>query len=550
MRELRKNFFTSLAPMMKTLSRSFVLFDRSCLSLVFLLAIVLSPLNSVALHAQANRNSKVQPSAASAQKHAATVRANDSSEGSRVSIFSDANLDDYEAYRRGDRFYVKLPGTDVSQAQAKMRSRGFSDVSMQKSGGATLLSFHLQPGTIARVDQRGNRLEVVFTIPGGTLGTPLSDPTGTTSTNNAGATSGGQHNPGSTPEAAKSQTSPAGNSVNANAPATSGQATAPTTSSSTGGNQSAASSSTGNDSWLGTGDWKTRLKFYGEMARLNWLALVIGLLVLLLLLAYLLSPRSKKRRRKDLVTLPKKLGRKDVPVKAVPVATPSASEQISGFKNVKASASLSSAATPVASSAAERTVQENVDVALVQAEATSMLAGARYDNNVTGTVDSGARDVIATELLSALAGRNPERQERAREAFIKSGYFDDATRDLRVAEAPAERASAARKLALVRDREATPHLIAALEDEAPEVRRAAVEAVADLRDPAAITALNILLSTENNRKVPHTLIRHAIEVCATAEPEEKATAIRGTESPAPAQMISSPIEPDREVIEI
>src|SRR5687767_1820929 len=137
--------------MMKTLTRSFVLFDRSRILLVSLLAIALSP-QTPGLRAQTNRNSKGQPSAASAQRRAATVRANDSSEGSRVSISSDASLDDYEAYRRGDRFYVKLPGIDLPQAQANMRARGFGDVNMQKSGGATLLSFHLLPGTIARVD--------------------------------------------------------------------------------------------------------------------------------------------------------------------------------------------------------------------------------------------------------------------------------------------------------------------------------------------------------------------------------------------------------------
>jgi hypothetical protein len=243
------------------------------------------------------------------------------------------------------------------------------------------------------------------------------------------------------------------------------------------------------------------------MARLNWLPIVIGLVVLILIVAFLLSRRSKNRRRKDLVTLPKKLAKKETTgttAKAAPASAGTSSEQISDFKTVKPTAQPAprpAAARPIS---AQPVSPENVDVARVQAEATSMLAGAQYDNDVTGTIDSGAREVIATELLSALAGRNPERRERAREAFIKSGYFDDATRDLRVAEAPAERASAARKLALVGDQEATPHLVAALEDEAPEVRRAAVEALADLRDPGAIGPLNILLSTENNRKVPHT----------------------------------------------
>lgn len=534
--------------MMKNINRSFVLLGKSCILLVFLMTSASGPLASLTLQAQTNRNSKTQPRSSTAQKHAATVRANDSSEGSRVSISSETTLDDYEAYRRGDRFYVKLPGIEISPAQAKMRARGFGDVSVQKSGGSTLLSFHLQPGTIARVDQRSNRLEVVFTVPGGSPSATLSDSTGTTPTGSATATDGVLHT-GSPSETAKGQPSPANNSVTASGPSTSVQATAPSTSSSASVNQGAANSPTSNDSWLGTGDWRTRLKFYGEMARLNWLPLLIGLLVLLLLIAFLLSRRSRSRRRKYLVTLPRKFGKNEASVKAAPITTRPASEQISGFKNVKASGLTPSISVPLAPAPA-RIVQENVDVARVQAEATSMLAGAQYDNNVTGTVDTGARDVIATELLSALAGRNPERQERAREAFIKSGYFDDATRDLRVAEAPAERASAARKLALVRDHEATPHLIAALEDEAPEVRRAAVEALADLRDPAAITALNILLSSENNRKVPHTLIRHAIEICATAEPEAKSPASLAPESLAAAQMTPAPIEPDREVIEI
>ena len=187
-----------------------------------------------------------------------------------------------------------------------------------------------------------------------------------------------------------------------------------------------------------------------------------------------------------------------------------------------------------------------VDVASAQAEASNILAGSKAE--AAGTADTSAREVIATELLSALAGRNPERRERAREAFIQSGYFDDATRDLRVAEAPAERASAARKLALVRDFEATPHLVASLDDEAPEVRRAAVEALADLRDPSAIAPLNELLRTERDRKLPQSVIRHAIEACATVE--APTTPLPDMKGFAPPNLTSATIEPDREVIEI
>src|ERR1700738_1426897 len=45
--------------------------------------------------------------------HVATLRSTDSPEGSRVALSSDQSLNDYEAYRRGDRFYIKIPASDV-----------------------------------------------------------------------------------------------------------------------------------------------------------------------------------------------------------------------------------------------------------------------------------------------------------------------------------------------------------------------------------------------------------------------------------------------------
>lgn len=546
---------------MKNIDRSLVLLEKLCMMLFCLVSISLFSLVPITSRAQANRNSRAQPSSANPQKHTATIRASDSSEGSRVSIFSDSTLDDYEAYRRGDRFYVKLPAMELSQAQAKVQARGFEDVKVQKSGSSTLLSFHLQPGTTARVDQRGNRLEVIFTTPGGSQSaTSASSPTATNSSGNDVVNGSTTSVPGSAPETPKSQSSPGTNTADVSS-ASSASPSASSQSSTLPANQATPSQQNPNDSWLGTGDWRTRLKFYGEMARLNWLPLVIGLLAVLLIVALLLSRRSRSRRRRDIVTLPKKLAKNEgAAAKARPIGA--SAERISGIKSATASPAVTSSPqsqsreriatgppVPLPASA-QPVIQKKVDVARVQAEANSMLSGARYDNHITGTVDSGAREVIATELLSALAGRNPERRERAREAFIKSGYFDDATRDLRVAEAPAERASAARKLALARDSEATPHLVAALEDEAPEVRRAAVEALADLRDPAAIAPLNGLLSVEKDRKVPHALIRHAIEACAIVEQPATAASTPEEKGLVPAEMTSATMEPDREVIEI
>jgi hypothetical protein len=287
------------------------------------------------------------------------------------------------------------------------------------------------------------------------------------------------------------------------------------------------------------------------MARLNWIPIAIGVLVALLLMAVVLSRRAKARHRKDIVSLPRKLKKKeDAATGPSPASSAARTEHLSEITPVKAgtpdASSLKSDVPVVSIPGVEVAPREKIDVAGAQAEASSILTGSKH--KTPATVDTSAREVIATELLSALAGRNPERRDRAREAFIQSGYFDDATRDLRVAEAPAERASAARKLALVRDFEATPHLIAALDDEAAEVRRSAVEALADLRDPAAIPSLNELLRTERDRKLPQSVIRHAIESCATAE--HPTPPILDLQEFSPPNIPVAPIEPDREVIEI
>ena len=152
------------------------------------------------------------------------------------------------------------------------------------------------------------------------------------------------------------------------------------------------------------------------------------------------------------------------------------------------------------------------------AEVKNLLAGRSYDVQVIEASDTATRQVIAAELLAAFASRHTEQHERARQAFLDHGYFDEATRDLRTADSPAERAAAARKLGSVRSRLATAHLIAALFDSAPEVRRAAVEALGQIGDPSAVVPLNALLARETSRQVPESTVRQAIESIATVEP--------------------------------
>jgi hypothetical protein len=95
-------------------------------------------------------------------KHITAIQLGGAAEGSRVTVVSDSPLIDYEAFRRGDRFYVKIPLADLSGAAPHFRADGFEDVQVQKVGDSLIVSFKLQPGASARVDQRGNRLDVIF----------------------------------------------------------------------------------------------------------------------------------------------------------------------------------------------------------------------------------------------------------------------------------------------------------------------------------------------------------------------------------------------------
>lgn len=180
---------------------------------------------------------------------------------------------------------------------------------------------------------------------------------------------------------------------------------------------------------------------------------------------------------------------------------------------------VSESAAPTVTSIAPASAPDPEDV---QVATRRLLEGQSYERSVIGSEDSMARQLIGAELLSALAGRNAERRERARAAFVEHGYFDEKARDVRAAAAPAERAAAARSLAIVGERSAAPHLISALEDDSMEVRRAAVEALGALREPTAVEPLEALLQREKSQRnrIPNRIIQHAIETCRLAAAEE------------------------------
>src|SRR5205814_4708209 len=52
-------------------------------------------------------------------------------------------------------------------------------------------------------------------------------------------------------------------------------------------------------------------------------------------------------------------------------------------------------------------------------EANKVFAGEPYNESILGSEDRETRRLVGAELLSAMVGRNPERRDRARAAFMK-----------------------------------------------------------------------------------------------------------------------------------
>src|SRR3989440_6113477 len=532
--------------------------------------------------------------------HVATLHSTYSSEGSRVAISSDQSLNGYEASRRGDRFYVKIPAADVPRAEA-LRGRGFADVKSQRTGDSTVLSFRLQPGATAHVEQRGNKLDVIVAVPGGTPSVASNRSHDVTRPNNADSARNANANKRGIASTTQNKNSSARNSLPGNATPnnTNARSKAENTNSSTGPITNAtpapavtpspkasptakasptpaqkssivtSNSPSPSPAMLGIGpqreDFWTRMKerahYWLLLAQLNPIPVAVGTLILLLVIALLLMQRRRAKstrrvrsatRSKTAVTTATSdaVATKDssMPVEAV-AAAPGAAVVSSAAEDKEdkyETTPVISAPTPVVA-AADDGRRERVN--RVADEAKKVFSGDPYDEGLIGSDDKETRRLVGAELLSALVGRNPERRDRARAAFMKHGYFDDATRDLRVAESDNERAAAARRLSFVHDREATPHLIGALGDPSPDVRRTAVEALMDLRDPAAIGPLNSLMQSETDRKVPRTVIKHAIDACATTS-EDTAVPASNLSSAAPPPTAPQSFETDREVIEI
>jgi len=497
----------------------------------------------------------------------ATLRSTDSAQGSRVALTSDQSLSDYEAYRRGDRFYVRIPAADIRSAAA-VHGRAFADVRAQRTGDTTLVSFRLQPGATAHIEERSNRLDVVITLPGASA-TATPSTTGTSTAANPGNNNSDRDNTATTRQstAARSAAAPTPRDQKPliSPTATPAPGASPRQSAITSATPMApqkavsspeAASQTGNpmqpqpapSGWAG---FKARLHYWVLLAQLNPIPVSIGVAIVLLLIGVFLYQRHVKVNQRA--------GQKQSPPRSTNTDNklPAGEVAATAVVNVDEPRSEPSTMTPANTGDAEPSGDDpapenarNLRINAVTNEVGKVLLGETYDREVVGSVEPETRQLVSTELLSALVGRNAERRDRARAAFIEHGHFDDATRDLRISESSNERAAAARRLSFVRNREAGPHLIAALDDSSADVRRAAVEALMDLRDPSSIAALNSLMQSETDRRVPRSLIQRAIETCATSAPDDFAThESGGATGPIIVQSSNRP-DSEREVFEL
>ncbi len=540
-------------------------------------------------------------------KRLTPLRSADTPEGSRVTVTADAPLNDYAAYRSGNRFYVVVPNAATSSGGAGgLSGRGFEDARVERRGNDLSYSFRLQPGARARVNQRFNRLDVVFDAPGGTTANantaPPTQPATTpreTGTNTAASTSvvpgasdaANQNRAQQNSAAARRQQERASLGI----PPASNTAASDLANASNGLNNAATPtfepSPLASDvpptneiaqaqpppvaapappaAIVTTTAPEQTLTFGAVVARYwGWGIVVLALLFGLGLFfatrgkergaapppPTLAAPLDGRNLDDDGVGAPVKSGvKRDAATTLESVPSPSTGFDAPNAHTANADASLSpvslagnEGATSPASLApaalagaaigalgATDERQEQVarhgqsprrvalneeadldDAEIVQAEVAKLLAGDEHNGNIIASAGDYARSLVSTELLSALAGRNVVRREAAERAYLSYGYFDYAVRDLQDARASAERASAARALGLLRNRQATPHLVKALEDKSPEVRRASVEALAEIRDPAAVSALEKRRDREKRRDMPRQLINRAITACA------------------------------------
>jgi hypothetical protein len=99
------------------------------------------------------------------------LRLADAPAGARVTVASDAPLDDYSTRFEGDNFYLLIPHSRASGSPGRLSGSGFTGALLEQRDGDVLLSLRVQAGASMRISKGFNRLELDFTAaPGARVG--------------------------------------------------------------------------------------------------------------------------------------------------------------------------------------------------------------------------------------------------------------------------------------------------------------------------------------------------------------------------------------------
>ncbi|HYE16250.1 MAG TPA: DUF5916 domain-containing protein [Pyrinomonadaceae bacterium] len=91
------------------------------------------------------------------------LRAEETAEGTRVRVASDAPVDGYEAYAEGGRFVVLIPQASAAALPTEgLAGRGFESLTAEQRGHDAVLLFTPRQGFAPRVRASFNRLDVLF----------------------------------------------------------------------------------------------------------------------------------------------------------------------------------------------------------------------------------------------------------------------------------------------------------------------------------------------------------------------------------------------------
>src|SRR3712207_284215 len=135
-------------------------------SLAALVVLAAATLFGVGASAQRAKNDNASQQQGRSSRRVIVGRGSDTPNGSRTTIMADDSLNDYSAYRSGDRFVVVLPKSAAGSI-SKGSGKGYSDVQVQQRGDSVVVSYKVQPGAKPRVEQKFNRLDVVFDVKDG-----------------------------------------------------------------------------------------------------------------------------------------------------------------------------------------------------------------------------------------------------------------------------------------------------------------------------------------------------------------------------------------------